>query len=133
MQSALMRRPPVDGEWCNGSTYDSDSYCQGSNPCSPANLPPLCSGLARGPLKAETPVRIRSEVPLQKPDCFKQSGFFISKNKELVLHSRKTGSLFSAVPLPQGVLMYISAHVKVVEPHMIPLVPKHADHIESRC
>ncbi len=24
------------GEWCNGSTYDSDSYCQGSNPCSPA-------------------------------------------------------------------------------------------------
>ena len=26
----------ADGEWCNGSTYDSDSYCQGSNPCSPA-------------------------------------------------------------------------------------------------
>ena len=26
----------ADGEWCNGSTYDSDSYCLGSNPSSPA-------------------------------------------------------------------------------------------------
>ena len=25
-----------DGELCNGSTYDSDSYCLGSNPSSPA-------------------------------------------------------------------------------------------------
>ena len=24
------------GELCNGSTYDSDSYCLGSNPSSPA-------------------------------------------------------------------------------------------------
>ena len=26
-----------DAEWCNGSTYDSDSYCLGSNPSSAAN------------------------------------------------------------------------------------------------
>ena len=52
-----------DGEWCNGSTYDSDSYCQGSNPCSPANLPPLSRGLGRRPLKAETWVRIPLGVP----------------------------------------------------------------------
>jgi hypothetical protein len=26
-----------DGEWCNGSTTDSDSVCLGSNPSSPAN------------------------------------------------------------------------------------------------
>src|SRR5258708_14024515 len=25
------------GEWCNGSTTDSDSVCLGSNPSSPAN------------------------------------------------------------------------------------------------
>ena len=52
-----------DGEWCNGSTYDSDSYCQGSNPCSPATLPPLSRGLGRRPLKAETGVRIPLGVP----------------------------------------------------------------------
>ena len=45
-----MRRPPgilfqdIDfaatfGEWCNGSTTDSDSVCLGSNPSSPAILP----------------------------------------------------------------------------------------------
>ena len=27
-----------DGEWCNGSTTDSDSVCLGSNPGSPASL-----------------------------------------------------------------------------------------------
>ena len=27
-----------DGEWCNGSTTDSDSVCLGSNPGSPANF-----------------------------------------------------------------------------------------------
>src|SRR6476660_5013896 len=26
------------GEWCNGSTTDSDSVCLGSNPSSPANV-----------------------------------------------------------------------------------------------
>ncbi len=32
-------------EWCNGSTYDSDSYCLGSNPSSAANImPPWSSG-----------------------------------------------------------------------------------------
>ena len=55
------------GEWCNGSTYDSDSYCLGSNPSSPVflfslNLAPLSRGLGRGPLKAETRVRIPSEL-----------------------------------------------------------------------
>ena len=52
------------GEWCNGSTYDSDSYCLGSNPSSPAFLflAPLSRGLGRGPLKAETRVRIPSEL-----------------------------------------------------------------------
>ncbi len=28
------------GELCNGSTYDSDSYCLGSNPSSPAKTKP---------------------------------------------------------------------------------------------
>ena len=58
----------ADGEWCNGSTYDSDSYCLGSNPSSPAFffLAPLSRGLGRGPLKAETRVRIPSEL-LTKP------------------------------------------------------------------
>ena len=27
----------LDGEWCNGSTTDSDSVCLGSNPSSPAS------------------------------------------------------------------------------------------------
>src|ERR1700752_5075141 len=27
------------GEWCNGSTADSDSACLGSNPSSPATIP----------------------------------------------------------------------------------------------
>ena len=62
----------ADGEWCNGSTYDSDSYCLGSNPSSPAFLflAPLSRGLGRGPLKAETRVRIPSEL-LEDPaeDC----------------------------------------------------------------
>ena len=31
-------------ELCNGSTYDSDSYCLGSNPSSAANMPPWSSG-----------------------------------------------------------------------------------------
>ena len=51
------------GEWCNGSTCDSDSYCLGSNPSSPA-LPPLSRGLGRRPLKAKTWVRIPSGVPI---------------------------------------------------------------------
>ena len=55
------------GEWCNGSTYDSDSYCLGSNPSSPAILPPLSSGLGHRPLKAETWVRIPLEVPAPVP------------------------------------------------------------------
>ena len=60
---AVERLQTADGEWCNGSTCDSDSYCLGSNPSSPAHMPPLCSGLARRPLKAKTRVRIPSEVP----------------------------------------------------------------------
>jgi hypothetical protein len=28
----------VFGEWCNGSTTDSDSVCLGSNPSSPATI-----------------------------------------------------------------------------------------------
>ena len=26
------RRPPFDGDWCNGSTIDSESISRGSNP-----------------------------------------------------------------------------------------------------
>ena len=53
------------GELCHGSTYDSDSYCLGSNPSSPAIfLPPWSSGLGHRPLKAATRVRIPSEVPI---------------------------------------------------------------------
>ena len=32
-------RTKRNGELCNGSTYDSDSYCLGSNPSSPAKAP----------------------------------------------------------------------------------------------
>ena len=32
----LRQRHKFIGELCNGSTYDSDSYCLGSNPSSPA-------------------------------------------------------------------------------------------------
>src|SRR4051812_18928871 len=48
-----------------GSTSDSGSFSLGSSPGTPAyfsDLPPLCSGLARRPLKAVAPVRIRSGV-----------------------------------------------------------------------
>ena len=63
------------GEWCNGSTCDSDSYSPGSSPGSPALLPPLSSGLGRRPLKAETPVRIWLEVV--RYDLVVRSFFFI--------------------------------------------------------
>ena len=66
----------ADGEWCNGSTCDSDSYCLGSNPSSPAHMPPLSRGLGRGPLKAETRVRIPSEV--LKSDSEKSRSFLYS-------------------------------------------------------
>ena len=71
----------ADGEWCNGSTYDSDSYCLGSNPSSPALfLAPLSRGLGRGPLKAETRVRIPSELLFYVLANEWLQGFFISKN-----------------------------------------------------
>ncbi len=35
-RKANAERKNANGEWCNGSTYDSDSYCLGSNPSSPA-------------------------------------------------------------------------------------------------
>ena len=64
-QAALM--PQHIAELCNGSTYDSDSYCLGSNPSSAANhTPPWSSGLGRRPLTAVTGVRIPLEVPLKE-------------------------------------------------------------------
>ncbi len=45
--------PPTTsfGEWCNGSTTDSGSVSQGSNPCSPVRRNPRCDNkLQRGPL-----------------------------------------------------------------------------------
>ena len=65
---AVERLQTADGEWCNGSTCDSDSYCLGSNPSSPAFffLAPLSRGLGRGPLKAATRVQIPLGSPLTK-------------------------------------------------------------------
>ena len=71
----------ADGEWCNGSTYDSDSYCLGSNPSSPASfLAPLSRGLGRGPLKAETRVRIPSELLFYVLADQWFASFFLPKN-----------------------------------------------------
>ena len=50
-------------EWCNGSTYDSDSYCLGSNPSSAAIHASMVKRLRRRPLTAETGVRFPMEVP----------------------------------------------------------------------
>ena len=71
----------ADGEWCNGSTYDSDSYCLGSNPSSPAFLflAPLSRGLGRGPLKAETRVRIPSELLSRILVNQRSQGFLFAK------------------------------------------------------
>ncbi len=66
-----------NAEWCNGSTYDSDSYCLGSNPSSAANGPayqkkrglfrlPWSRGSRHRPLTAVTGVRIPLGVPREK-------------------------------------------------------------------
>ena len=70
-------------ELCNGSTYDSDSYCLGSNPSSPAFLflAPLSRGLGRGPLKAETRVRIPSELLFYALANQRFASFFMPKTK----------------------------------------------------
>ena len=80
--NTLRRSNPADiGELCNGSTYDSDSYCLGSNPSSPAFffLAPLSRGLGRGPLKAETRVRIPSELLTETLANQRLQGFFVVK------------------------------------------------------
>ena len=51
------------GELCNGSTYDSDSYCLGSNPSSPANGS-MVKRLRRRPLKAKSGVRFPLGLPV---------------------------------------------------------------------
>lgn len=55
-------RTKRNGELCNGSTYDSDSYCLGSNPSSPANGS-MVKRLRRRPLKAKSGVRFPLELP----------------------------------------------------------------------
>ena len=54
------------GELCNGSTYDSDSYCLGSNPSSPANGS-MVKRLRRRPLKAKSGVRFPLGLPVRNP------------------------------------------------------------------
>jgi hypothetical protein len=56
------------GEWCNGSTTDSDSVCLGSNPSSPANsiiphhFKHLCAG-QRGAVSQHFVVLLRGVIP----------------------------------------------------------------------
>ena len=86
----------ADGEWCNGSTYDSDSYCLGSNPSSPAFLflAPLSRGLGRGPLKAETRVRIPSELLFYVLANQRVCGFFYTRKQ--ALYPNRASVRFSA-------------------------------------
>ena len=63
--------PDSVGEWCNGSTYDSDSYCLGSNPSSPAKYASMVKRLRRRPLTAKTGVRVPMGVP--QAQCFNRS------------------------------------------------------------
>ena len=61
------------GELCNGSTYDSDSYCLGSNPSSPA----IClHGQAVKTLPSQG--KIRGSIPLGGATSHDESrGFFL--------------------------------------------------------
>ena len=67
-------RTKRNGELCNGSTYDSDSYCLGSNPSSPANGS-MVKRLRRRPLKAKSGVRFPLELPV-KSTVAKAAVFF---------------------------------------------------------
>ena len=64
-------RTACDGELCNGSTYDSDSYCLGSNPSSPARL--HGQAVKTSPSQGE----IRGSIPLgaTKVRCEEQRTF----------------------------------------------------------
>ena len=67
------------GELCNGSTYDSDSYCLGSNPSSPAIQASMVKRLRRCPLKAKSGVRF----PLEVPDTHAEKRGFFLLSKEM--------------------------------------------------
>src|SRR5262245_63555668 len=72
-----------------GSPTDSGSVSLGSSPgtpapvgaqldwvpiCGPSHTAPLCSGLARRPLKAVAPVRIRSGLQHSNPSDLQEQG-----------------------------------------------------------
>ena len=80
-----------DAELCNGSTYDSDSYCLGSNPSSAANLdeahqcvPHFCYSReerdSKGTVVNESPLRLQSCAP-SKPQRKSNPGFADDLNK----------------------------------------------------
>ena len=82
------QRTKRDGELCNGSTYDSDSYCLGSNPSSPANGS-MVKRLRRRPLKAKSGVRFPLELP--GANRRKYSGGFVVYTKKCAKRSNQYG------------------------------------------
>ena len=75
------------GELCNGSTYDSDSYCLGSNPSSPA----IClHGQAVKTLPSQG--RIMGSIPIGGAKEPTQVGsFFVSRKKPALRGSAGNG------------------------------------------
>ena len=90
------------GELCNGSTYDSDSYCLGSNPSSPAIPGSMVKRLRRRPLKAKSGVRFPLELPTKNP-CMANAmqGFFVFVlyTQPPTRRTEKRGSLLYAVAI----------------------------------
>ena len=75
------------GELCNGSTYDSDSYCLGSNPSSPA----IClHGQAVKTLPSQG--KIMGSIPIggAKRPIASAIGFFFPQNRAKPQIPRKT-------------------------------------------
>ena len=83
----LRQRHKFIGELCNGSTYDSDSYCLGSNPSSPA----IClHGQAVKTLPSQG--KIMGSIPIggaKRPIAF-AIGFFFPPNRAKPKIPRKT-------------------------------------------
>ena len=85
----LRQRHKFIGELCNGSTYDSDSYCLGSNPSSPA----IClHGQAVKTLPSQG--KIMGSIPIggaKRPIAFAIGFFFPPKSRKVANSAQNTG------------------------------------------
>ena len=78
-------RTDCSGELCNGSTYDSDSYCLGSNPSSPASC---LHGQAVKTLPSQG--KIMGSIPIGGATChriFRWSFFVTFKTTQALVPS----------------------------------------------